>query len=366
MFLFGALSDSLRADLGFGEAATGVAATLFFAAAGIGAAPLGRVTERIGAGRAMRIGVTVSAGVCLGIGLGARRWWHVAVLLAIGGAVVGLVDTGAARAFADKVATGRRGLAFGVKEGSVPVASMLAGASIPLLALRFGWEVTFAAGAVLAPAVWLALPGLPGGRPMVARMARSASLRSALVVVSVGVALGAGAATAGAAFLVPAATAASLSAAAAGTLLAVASVGSVFVRVAVGWASDRTERPPARLTAGAMAVGAVGAGVLVGAEGATLVVGAVLLLGAGWGWTGLAFLTAVRAVPDEPAAAAGIVLTGLAMGGAAGPLVFQAAVAAGSYPAAWLFVAAGLGAGAVATLLGGRRLMHVADATGPS
>lgn len=353
VFLFGALSGALRADLGFGAAATGAAATLFFAAAAAGAAPMGRVTERIGAGVAMRIGVTVSALVCLGIGTLARTWWHVAALMAAGGLVVGLIDTGGARAFADRVHAGRQGLAFGVKEASVPVASMLAGASIPLLLIRFGWQTTFAAGAVFAPLVWIALPRLPAARAVPAN--QSQPQRRSLLLVAVGVGLGAGAATAGAAFLVPAATS-SISVAAAGTLLAGASLVSVLARLATGWLADRTERPPIRLMAAAMVAGGVGAGLLVGSQRVTLVLGAVLLLGAGWGWTGLAFLTAVRTVPEAPAAAAGIVLTGLALGGTAGPFLFQAAVSAGSYGWAWAAVAVALATGAVVTLLGGRQL----------
>ena len=65
---------------------------------------------------------------------------------------------------------------------------------------------------------------------------------------------------------------------------------------------------------------------------ALLVVGAVLMLGPGWGWTGLVFLTATRLVPGKPAQASGAILTGLGAGGALFPI-----------GAGWLAEAAGFG-----------------------
>ena len=361
VFLFGALSADLGRDLGFGPGAAGVALTLFFGAAGVAAVPLGRLTERVGAATAMRAGVAVSAAVCLGVALAARSWWQVALLMAIGGSVVGLIDTGTARAFADHVRAARRGLAFGIKEASVPVASMLAGASIPLLALRFGWRAAFAAGALLAPLVWTALPRIEH-RIVASPDGRGEARGPSLVALAVGAGFGAGAANAGAAFLVPATTATGLAAGAAGILLAGASIVSVLARVSVGWVADRTTRPPAHMVAAAMAVGAVGGVLLATGTRPATVLGAVLLLGGGWGWTGLAFLTAVRASPHAPAAAAGVVLTGLAVGGAAGPAVFGTAAARGTFTHAWIAVAVALGVGAWISALAGRRLTRAAEA----
>ena len=355
VFLLGALSGQLGEELGVGPAALGVVLTVFFAAAGIAAVPFGRVTERIGAGAAMRLGVAVSAAVCVAIALVATSFWQLVALMAVGGSVVGLIDTGTARAFAERVHAAHRGLAFGVKEASVPVASMLAGVSVPLLALTFGWRAAFAAGAVLAPIVWVALPPLLAGdgRRSYGRAKRAGP---SLVALAIGVGFGAGAANSGATFLVPAAAANGLTVGAAGTLLAVASVASVIARVSVGWVVDRTTRPPAGMVAIAMAVGALG-GVVLAVNGPLgVVIGAVLLLGGGWGWTGLAFLAAVRSSPQAPAAAAGVVLTGLAVGGAVGPVLFGSTAARWSYGHAWALVAVALALGAGIIASAGARL----------
>ena len=86
------------------------------------------------------------------------------------------------------------------------------------------------------------------------------------------------------------------------------------------------------------------------------------VIGAGWGWTGLSFQTAVRVARDRPAAAASVVLTGLSAGGAAGPAAFGAIASASSYRWAWAAAAVALVSGAVA-IAAARRTLEPAPAT---
>jgi MFS family permease len=354
VFLLGALSDEIGESLGFGSARTGIAVTVFFITGASTAVLMGRVTDRVGATSAMRWGAAITGMVLLGLGLLAREWWHLAVLLALGGFAVGLVDTGGARAFADAVRAERQGVAFGVKEASVPAAALLAGLSIPLLAQRMGWEATFTVAAMGVPVVWwLVPPGLRGGRRTpdqhTPRLGRS-SMR--LVVFTIGVGSAAAASSAAATLFVPAATDGGWSPSAAGLVLAAGSMASISVRIAVGWLGDRTpERIPA-LLAGGIALGAAGAAVLGLGARPLFVPAALLLLGAGWGWSGLAFLSAVRANPDAPATAAGIVLTGLAGGGSVGPAAFGLLASTWSYRVSWAACASALLLGATLVALG--------------
>jgi predicted MFS family arabinose efflux permease len=357
VFLFGALSDQIRADVAFGDAGIGAGVTVFFVAAALGAVPGGLVTERIGPRRAMLLGVGLAGLASVGIGLLATSWWAIAGLLGLAGSAVGLIDTGGARAFADVVPPRRQGLAFGVKEASVPAASMVAGAAVPLLALTIGWRATFVATAVLVPVVWALLPSHVGReRPAPPLAGRARPSRRALLLLALGAVAGTGAATAAASYLVPAGTATGLSPARAGTLLAMGSALGITMRLLVGWRADRTPRPQLPVVALLLGVGAIGPLVLALGRPGAAIVGGLLALGAGWGWTGLVFLVAVRADPTAPAAAAGVVLAGLSTGGALGPLLFGLIVAGAGYPSAWAVAAASMAVGAGAIIASHRAM----------
>lgn len=363
VFLVGASTDAIRSDLGVSETAIGAAVTVLFTAVGLSAAPIGRLTERVGAATALRGGLLLSGLATAAIGLFAQAWWQLALPMLVVGGAIGLIDTGGARAFADRVTPERQGTAFGLKEASIPSASLLAGLALPTLAVWFGWRASFLGAPVLAALVAMLVPSAPGRRTSTSSsdVATATPVPEAprevtrsLVRFAIGVGLGAGAATAAATFLVPAATSRGLSTTAAGALLVVASIASIIGRIGFGRWADREGAVPIRAVAGMLGVGGVGATLLaVPAPTAVAVLGAVLLLGAGWGWTGLAFLAAVRARPEAPAVAAGTVLTGLGVGGALGPLAFGALASSRSYPAAWtvtaaaMLVACGLAASAI-------------------
>lgn len=376
VFLLGALSGLIRDDLGLDEAAIGGAVTVLFVVVGLTAASLGRLTERIGAGRALQLGVAICGLATASIGAFATSFWHIALALASVGIGLGAIDTGAARAFAEGIPSGRQGSAFGLKEASVPTASLIAGVALPTVGVALGWRGTFVGALVVAALVLAFLPKQPRfararpartppaerrdtvGRP------RSAGGEDAVLPVpslrirwfAAGVGLGSGAATAGATFLAPAVTDRGLSTAAAGTVLAVASVASILVRITLGRWADRPTASTVTATAVAITVGAVGAGLLAApVPPALAVLGALALLGGGWGWTGLAFLSVVRAHAGAPAVAAGVVLTGLGIGGAAGPPAFGALASRVSYPAAWTATAGALAVAAAICAASTRR-----------
>jgi MFS family permease len=388
MFLFGALSATIGAELGFDEARTGVALTAFFLAAAVTAVPIGRLTERIGARRAIRTGVAISALASLTVGTVASTWWQVAIALAVGGGILPFVDTGGARAFTTSISVRRRGLAFGVKEASVPFASMLAGLAVPLLATTIGWRAAFLAAAAIGPVAWVALRVIrdegrgatgPVGSAAAAApasvtacasasgTAASRRLPPAIRWYAIGFALAGGASATATAFLVPSATAAGMTPAAAGTTLAVASVSSIAARLLAGWGADRFLSLASRGLLVLIGLGALGALLLAaGPPGAVIVVAAFLLLAGGAGWTGLGFTAVVRAAPSLPASASALVLTGLAVGGTVGPLLFGVVVSGVGYGVGWLVIAIAFGSGATVVGVASRRAASPATARGPS
>lgn len=367
VFLVGALGGAIREELGVGETAIGALVTVMFVSAALTATAAGQLTERVGAGVALRTGVGIAGLGAAVVGLLAGEWWQLAVPLGVVGFAVALVDTGAARAFADRVPALRQGLAFGIKEASIPGASMLAGLSLPSVAAILGWRASFLAAAVVAVVVLVALPSPrslasethhAADRGPVPRVANAGVVRFAI-----GLGFGTGAATAAATFLVPSITANGASSSVAGTILAIASLASIGARVAVGRWADTEGAAPVPVIGVMLLLGGAAAAVLAaGLALPIVVIASIVVLAAGWGWTGLAFLAVVRANPEAPAAAAGVVLTGLGAGGALGPLAFGALADRASYPLAWTAAVGALlvGAGLVASA---RHELAPADAT---
>lgn len=367
-FMLGGLSVQVRAEMGFSETALGGAITVFFVAAGLTSIPGGRLGDHVGARRALVGGSAVTAVGLLMIA-SAGTWVALALGLAVAGVAVGLTEPGIAATLARLVPSDRQGVAFGVKEASIPGATLLAGAAVPAVALTVGWRWAFAGAVLLVPVLWVLVPSdTAHPRPRPEAGGRTGAPVGPLSVVAAGSGLGVGAVTAMSAFLVEAAVRSGVRPGMAGLLLSGGSLAGIVSRVSVGWLADRTARSQlpvvaVMLTGGAGALGLLAlAGATGGAGSAVaLVTGAVLAFSVGWGWTGLLFLSAVRASPQAPASAAGIALAGLSVGGAGGPLLFGMLVSSASFAVAWTVGAATMLAGAVLVSVGGRMLLMRAE-----
>ena len=330
----------LRAELGFDEAGLGLAIAAFMTATALSAAMLGRLAERFGAGNVLVVSSLGSAAVLLGVALLARNLFQLASILAIGG-LCNAATQPAANLVLARGAGGRPALTFGVKQSAIPVATLLAGASVPLVSLTVGVRWAFAAGAVFAAGVaWFVPRRLAPARPRAARRKRDgdAAFRP-LLALAVAMGVGAAAAFSIGAFLVESAVAGGMAASAAGWLLVVGSVSGIISRLFVGWLSDRFPGRALYIVAVMLSLGGVGYA-LLSISGPTLVIiGTLLAYSAGWGWTGLMFFAVVRLNPNAPAAASGIVQAGGAGGSAIGPLVFGYVVTISSYTVAWSLAA---------------------------
>jgi cyanate permease len=236
---------------------------------------------------------------------------------------------------------------------------MLAGASVPLLALRLGWRWVYVLGglialAVLAAAVRQRVPAR-GTRP--ARTAPNVRLRDPLTVWVLAIAFGMSVAAVSIvlAFFVDSAVEAGVTQASAGTALAVASAAAICVRLVAGVASDRLAGGHLRLCAALLAFGFVGFVLLGSGRQGPMTLGVVVALSGGWGFPGVFWFAAVRAYAENPGRITGA-LTPAALGGVLGPLAFGTLVAGASYRVAWGFAAALNLAAVAGMLLGARRL----------
>jgi MFS family permease len=397
VFLTGSLSSLIAPELGLTTAGTGAAIALYFVAAAVCSIPAGRLADHAGASVALRVAVVAGTAASVAIGALATVGWHLFALAVVGGAALALADTGCARALATALPRDRQGTAFGIKESSVPAASLLAGLAVPVLGTQVGWRPAFVGAIGLGVVALLLLGTRPlgtgaratartaassgGAPPVVAappaslgadhldaaapdvRAEPSASGPS-LLVLALAAGLAGAVVAAVSTFLVPSLQASGVAFGLAGLVLSVASAAAVVTRLVVGRLADRVLGSELRSIQVLIGLGAVGLGLLAAtsssATGATtagvllLVLAAFVALGAGWGWTGAVFLAAIRTAPDRPAAAAAAVLAGLGFGGAAGPAIVGWIAEVASFRTAWWLGALTMLVALAALLVGGR------------
>ena len=356
-FLTGGLAVQIRAELGFGEGALGLAVAVFFATSALASVVFGRVVERVGSSLGMRLAVAVSAASLLAVSALAGSWWGLVACLVLGGLGNSISHPATHLFLAREVPHGRQGLAFGVKQAAIPVATLLAGLAVPSVATTVGWRWAFAGAAALALCVALLVPG--GGEGGIRRVkdARAGDVPLApLVLLALGIGLGSAAANPLGAFTVESAVAAGIEVGTAGLLLALGSAAGIAVRVLFGHVADKLESGRLRIVAGMLGIGTVGFVLLASGVVPLLVIGVVLAFAAGWGWPGLFNFAIVKTNPRAPAAATGITQTGASSGAAAGPLAFGFIVEGASFGTAWLLYGA-LALVAAVTILVGRHML---------
>ena len=350
LFMVGGLAVQIKEEFGLTESGLGAAVTIGFLAGALSAPFGGRIADRIGAKTSVYVGGLLSALSLLGLGVFTDGWATMTGFLCLAGLAVAITDPGLAILINRAIPESRQGLAFGIKEASIPAATLVTGIAVPAVALTVGWRWAFSIGLLPWAAVLILLPRLRPRATLVEDTSVSddivpppASERRGLLLVAFAGALGTAAASGVGIFLTESAVAMGVSPANAGILLAIGSLAGIVTRVATGVLADRTGGPQFRLVAMMLAVGAVT--IALGGTGspALLVMGTIGAFTGGWAWTGLFFLSLVKTRPERPGTVVGIGVAGLGLGNAAGPLLFGVVAQSLSFGAAWL--AAGILAG---------------------
>ena len=340
LFLVSAQILQLEREIGFGVGQLGLATASFFGLAALAANPAGRLVAGVGPGRSLRIGALLTLTSCVMAGT-ATTWWVLPLATAVGGIGNGLIQVASNLAIFDGVIVSRQGLAFGAKQASVPLASVLAGISLPVVGLVFGWRWVFAMAAAFAVVLAVSAPHLDMARAAGRNEGRIGRPSKALLLLALAGICGAMAGNGLSIFIVPSAVDIGIAEAAAGGVLAACSLLVVAIRLGAGFAVDRRRSSghvEMAWMAGAGTIGAV-ALAMTSAPALYLVAMPIAVLGA-WGWPGIFFFTAVHSYPEFPARASGLVLSSNLTGTVIGPLVVGSFAGRGNYPGAWTFVAA--------------------------
>ena len=356
VFLTGGLAVQISAELGFDPAGLGLVVAAFFGVSALASLPCGWLVERFGAGPTSRVAVLGAGLVMLAVATMADSFGALLLIL-LGGAWCNVLGQLASNlTLADSVPASRLGLSFGIKQAAIPVATLLAGAAVPTIALTVGWRWAYLIGTGLALLALLITPRDAAGRQ---RSTSAPGERATAALSVIGIAAGLAAAAAGALgiFLVASAVERGIDPGLAGLTLTLGSVVGLVLRLLHGWLADRRSGGHIGVVAGSLLLGAGGLALLAVPGTWALVLGTLFGFGLGWAWPGLLQFAVVRLNPSAPAAASSIVQTGVYAGGCLGPVGFGFLAAHLSFPTAWLvgsttmLVAAGL------MVLGRRMLM---------
>jgi MFS family permease len=356
VFLTGALTVQISAELGFDPAGLGLVVALYFGISAVASLPCGWLVERYGAGVTSRIAVLGTACAMSAIAVFARSYPAlVAMLLCCAWCNV-LGQLSSNLTLARHVPASRLGLSFGVKQAAIPIATLLSGAAVPAIALTIGWRWAYLIATGLALGALLLTPrGSDGRQPT--STARGERATAALSVIGLAAGFGAGAATALGIFLVAAAVDRGIEPGLAGLTLTMGSVVGLTLRLVNGWLADRRSGGHIAVVAGSLVLGAAGVVLLAMPGSLALVAGTVLAFGLGWSWPGLLQFAVVRLHPEAPAAATSIVQVGVYGGGFVGPIAFGFIAAHASFPVAWLVSGAAMLLAGVLMVVGRRMLI---------
>ncbi|UYQ73101.1 MFS transporter [Pelagibacterium flavum] len=336
VFLLGSLSPLIMADVGIDAFGLGMGVGLFYAAAALGSALLAPLADRADAWKVTRYCLLAVAIAGLAIAtLGSAAWIIFAGLL-VSGLTNGVIQPATNVVVSRFVPAARQGLAFGIKQSSIPLATMLGGFAVPVIGVSLGWKWAYAIAALTALLVAALLPKRREGT----RSSSSTKGRllpwHMLILLAVMSGLGAASANSMAAFLAPSMVAGGHSAEIAGIVLALGSAVSISVRLGMGYAADRGAVPLLPSVAILFAGGAF-AYVLLTLSTAlpVFIVGSLLAFGMGWGWSGISVLAIVRANLGAAGSATGVTQVGVFSGAVLGPMSFGWLAVNAGYPAAW-------------------------------
>lgn len=338
VFLTGGMAVQISQEFGVRAATIGALASLFALSSSLGSAPLGRQVRRLGVRHSMWAATAASTGALILASTAASVPPLAAAMLLAGlGNAIGQPAGNAL--VAAWIRPARYGLGFGIKQSGIPLATTIAGFSVPLIALTIGWRFAYLLAAAAAVIAVLLVPADRPATPGRSEQTIPPELVAPLWLLVAGAAAAVMAATTIGALGTAGGVEVGLSEAAAGYLVAAGGLAGLALRLTAGAFADKRTFDPLLAVSAMCVVGALGWVLMASQVQVLFIVGLVVANAFGWGWPGLQNLAIARRFPSATAAASGVTQTGVAIGLLSGPLLLGL-LAIRSWQATW-FVAAG-------------------------
>lgn len=341
MYLVGVLAIPIRDDLRLTRAELGLLVSVFMGIALLCATPAGQLVDRRGITPTFTIGLFGSGVGGLCIGAFGSDLSPLFVGIALCGAGLALVDASTNMAIARSVPEEHQAMSYGLWGLGPPIAALVCG----LVAVRLGeqgyWRQVFVGlgliagcGVICAVQRPFLVRDRPPPRRQVSVQADAGLAWAGMLGIGMGLALGC--ATAVTTYAIDFAQSIGLNNQIAGALVAFASGGVVAMRLLISVVIAEHEHRSATLIPAMLVLGAGGHFALALQAHASTVVGVLVALILGFGWTGAMFLVVARMYPNRTGRAGGFVLMGTYAGAVVATPAFGWIVDHHGYDAAWL------------------------------
>jgi MFS family permease len=373
-FMVGALAVEIRKYFALSNFRLGAAVAVFFLVSAATSRVAGSFAETDGGYRALVASSALTLAAFLGLGGATSGASLIIVWCAVAGVGNALVHVSVNMLFVRRVTLSRLGITFGIKQAAIPMASLVAGMSVPVSQVLGSWQRPFQVLAVpvLGLAVWATLearkrreayPAIP------TEGFNGLASKHVLTLIAVGAGLAVGAATIVATFTVVAGSGGSLSSTEAAMTLVAGSAMAVVLRVGLGMLVDRrvaASRPTGVSTAmvAVLAVSSLALLLVDNQDPWRFALGASVGLGFGWAWHGLMDYSVVRLYSDNPGRATGTSQIGAYVGGVLGPLAGGSLAGHQGFGAIWLLCSLSMAGAAASFALAGvaaRRSQDLVD-----
>lgn len=354
LFLTGAMSVQIGREFDVTPATVGALASLFAVSTTLGSAPLGRQVRRLGVRRSLWVATSASS-VALLVCAASRSIQMLGVALLIGGLGNAIGQPAGNALVAAQVRPEKYGLGFAIKQSGIPMATLLGGLAVPLVALTVGWRFAYVMAAGAAIIAMLLVPPDRAATQIRSEQRIPAELVPALWLLVVGLVAAVLAATSIGALGAAGGVQVGLSEATAGYLVAAGGLAGLVIRLASGFGADRWTFDPLVGVAGLCVLGALGWFLMATGSSGLFVMGLIVANAFGWGWPGLQHLAVARRFPTSTAAASGVAQTGVAIGLLIGPLTLGT-IANHNWSAMWFVAGCSALVGAAVVRLAATRI----------
>lgn len=363
VFLTGALAVQIRRDLNLSPSLLGAAVATFFAFAALSSYTAGRMSHKTNGSRTMRICLIASSLTLFGLGSAARNYYVFLVFLAISGVINGSLQPPINIFISHVIPKRRQGFAYGVKQAAVPVATLIAGLAVPIVALTIGWRFAYIGASPLGIILFFFVPKSISPVSSSGEVVRETPKRPSaapIAMLALAMGLGTGAANSLGAFIVTSLVHSGWNPGVAGLLTVAGSAVGASARIGNGLLADRRNGKHFLVAAWSALIGGLGYLMLMLGYGWLIIPAIIISYGAGWGWNGLFIFGVVRNFTKYAGYATGTVQSGAYVGSVLGPLAFGIVVEKAGYSAAWT-MAMFFSIAAAGAIIIGRRLTMSRD-----